>query len=274
MKLLGWFGGARSTRKAGPAVIIRRTALFAPGALLLAAACGTGSTASGSSGSGGTSGSSTDSGADSSAAGSGGTAGTGGTVGRVSCTTPSTAYANNGGSCGAWRWGVKTGTDQDVGKVNLVPEVTTIQTLISLPTPSVSYCKRQPAELETYELENVTLKFERLETDSDYHLIASDGSGHSMLVEVPYPGCVGHKSCTSGTPWRCAITHARAAVDAKNPGAKSYAQLGTATVVGVGFFDTFELSSKYPPTGMAPNGVELHPVLAICFGQGCDPLKP
>ena len=198
--------------------------------------------------------------------------GTGGS-GTVSCSSPSDAYAKNAGACGTWRWGVKTGTDQDVGKVNLTPEVTTIQALTSLATPSVSYCKRQPDELKTYELRDVTLKFQRLEADGDYHLIASDSAGRTMLVEVPYPGCVGHNSCASGTPWLCAITHARAAVDAKNPGAKNFAQLGTATVVGAGFFDTFELGNQTPPTGMAPNGIELHPVLAICFGKGCDPLK-
>ncbi len=45
------------------------------------------------------------------------------------------------------------------------------------------------------------------------------------------------------------------------------------TVIGVGLFDTYELTSCTLPAGFAPNGIELHPVLAICFGQGCDPLQ-
>jgi hypothetical protein len=26
------------------------------------------------------------------------------------------------------------------------------------------------------------------------------------------------------------------------------------------------------PTGMAPDDLEIHPVLAVCIGQDCDPL--
>lgn len=226
----------------------------------------------GSAGRGGSGGSSGSGG--SGGAGSGGSSGSGGTgPTTISCSSPSNAYAHNGNSCGRWRWGVKTGTDYDVGKVNLTPQVTTIEALTSLPTTTGNYCHRTPNELKTYELRDVSLKFEHLESDSDYHIIASDSAGRTMIIEVPYPGCVGQNNCQSGTPWLCEITHARAAVDAKNPGAVSYAHLGIASVVGVGFYDTYELQSQYPPTGMAPNGFELHPVLGICFGKGCNPLK-
>jgi hypothetical protein len=40
----------------------------------------------------------------------------------------------------------------------------------------------------------------------------------------------------------------------------------TVTVVGVGFFDIL-----HGQTGVAPNAIELHPVLQICFGKGCTP---
>lgn len=181
----------------------------------------------------------------------------------------------NGSACGTWRWAVKTGTDNDVGKIDLTPQVTTIAALRAVSTAAGGYCSRTSNETTTYELKDVHLKFERLEADSDYHIIASDSSGGTMIVEVPYPGCVGHDACSgqSATPLLCDITHARAAVDAKNPGATSYADLGTGTVIGVGFFDTDELMNSPRPTGMAPNGMELHPVLAICFGQGCNPLQ-
>jgi hypothetical protein len=39
-----------------------------------------------------------------------------------------------------------------------------------------------------------------------------------------------------------------------------------ATVVGVGFFN-----NEHGQTGVAPNGIELHPALGICFGKGCTP---
>ncbi len=254
--------------------MLRRTTVVLAGTLLVFAGCSTGSSGTPHPPAGGGAGGFSTSDAGGGAAGTSTSDAGGDAAGAaISCSAPSTSYAGNGGACGKWRWGVKTGTDHDVGKVDMTPVVTTIQALRSLKTPSVHYCYRTPDELKTYELRDVTLKFEHLENDSDYHLIASDSAGNSMIVEVPYPGCVGTNSCQSGTPWLCEITHARAAVDAKNPGAKSYAKLGVGSVVGVGFFDTFELGNASPPAGMAPNGIELHPVLGICFGTGCDPLK-
>jgi hypothetical protein len=38
------------------------------------------------------------------------------------------------------------------------------------------------------------------------------------------------------------------------------------SLVGVGFFD-----KPHRQTGHAPNAVELHPVVGICFGVGCVP---
>ena len=191
----------------------------------------------------------------------------------MTCATASTAYANNGGACGTFRWAVKTGSDTSTGQVNLVPQPTTIPTLIGIPTNGGGNCDRTTPELALYELRDVSLFFQALESDSDYHIIATDpGSGKTMITEVPFPGCVGHDSCQNATPWLCEITHARAAVDAKNPGTAGHTNLGTGTVIGVGFFDTEELRNNPGPTGEAPNGVELHPVLAICFGQGCNPL--
>jgi hypothetical protein len=237
---------------------------FAALALPLLLGCGKAdnSASSGGGGGGGGSGSATDSGAD-----------TGSTTGALTCSTPSTAYANNGGSCGTFRWAVKTGTDSDEAKVNLVPQVTTVPNLIGLPTNAGSTCSRVGPELQLYELRDVSLYFEALESDSDYHIIATDpGTGKTMITEIPFPGCVGHDSCQGNGPFLCAITHARAALDAKSPGAGGHTELGTGTVIGVGFFDTEELANHPGPNGEAPNGIELHPVLAICFGQGCNPL--
>jgi hypothetical protein len=196
-----------------------------------------------------------------------------GPPGAVTCSAPSTGYAKNAGStCGTFRWAVKTGTDDDVGKVSLVPQATTVAALTALPTSAGNSCTRTATEQAAYVLKDVALRFEHLETDGDYHIVANE-NGHTMVVEVPYPGCAGHDSCMSQTPFLCDITHARAAVDAKNPGAQSLVDLGVGTVIGVAFFDTYELQNNPQPTGMAPNGIELHPVLAICFGQGCDPLQ-
>jgi hypothetical protein len=100
----------------------------------------------------------------------------------------------------------------------------------------------------------------KLETDSDYHIVVSDGP-HTMIVEIPYP------TCANGSAWSCFISRARSEVDAKLTVTASpqYPSL-TATVRGFGFFD-----SSHGQTGVAPNAIELHPVVQICFGAGCTP---
>jgi hypothetical protein len=40
----------------------------------------------------------------------------------------------------------------------------------------------------------------------------------------------------------------------------------TVSLIGVGFFD-----KPHGQSGRAPNAIELHPVLGICFGAGCEP---
>jgi hypothetical protein len=223
----------------------------------------TGGSSGGSSGSGSSSGA----GKDGSASGSGSSSG-----GAVTCGTPSTAYQMNGSNCGTFRWAVKTGTDDDVASVNMTPQVTTIAALAKLPTITGANCGRVTGEKQLYELKNVTIQFEREESDSDYHLVLYDpASGDTMIGEIPYPGCAGHDSCQTGNPWLCEITHARAAMDAADS-KQTAGILGTGTVIGAGFFDTYEGMMTTKPTGMAPNDLELHPVLAVCIGQDCNPL--
>ena len=79
-------------------------------------------------------------------------------------------------------------------------------------------------------------------------------------VIIVYVGKFG----SSNAPFKCDITHARAAADA----IKISGQDTVGTVMGVGFFDFL-----HGQDGVAPNGIELHPVPAICFGQNCDPLQ-
>jgi hypothetical protein len=111
-----------------------------------------------------------------------------------------------------------------------------------------------------WELKDVTLTLIKLETDSDYHIVVSDGA-HTMIVEVPYP------TCATGSAWSCFIARARAEVDSKLTVSSSpqYPSL-TVTVRGFGFFDT-----SHGQTGVAPNAIELHPVVQLCFGAGCTP---
>ncbi len=170
------------------------------------------------------------------------------------------------GSCGVERWSVKTGTDADASKITLQSTTpTTISSLTSLPAPSSLPADNrvQPTETTVYQL-NVTLTEYKLEDDSDYHLVLSDGSGHTMIAEIPDPTCVG-----SGSPLLSSIQKARSEFDAKYTPTTSFKTANVpVTVTGVGFFDFL-----HGQTGVSPNGIELHSVLDISFsgggGTGC-----
>ena len=173
-------------------------------------------------------------------------------------TVPHTGAAT--GSCGVERWAVKTGTDADAGKITLgSTTATSISYLTGLSAPASlpSNNRVQPTETTVYRLQ-VTLVEYKLETDSDFHLVLSDGS-HTMIAEIPDPTCVG-----SGSPLASGIQNARSEFTAKYTPTSSFKTANVpVTVTGVGFFDFL-----HGQTGVAPNGIELHAVLDVQFGSG------
>src|SRR5436305_10279748 len=114
-------------------------------------------------------------------------------------------------SCGVERWSVKTGTDADVGKVNLSSSTSnTILTMRGWPTPSTIPANNRisPYETTVWVL-NATLTQYKLEDDQDYHLVLKDASGLTMIAEIPAPSCVG-----TGSPFASGVSSARSAFDA------------------------------------------------------------
>jgi len=160
--------------------------------------------------------------------------------------------------CGVERWSVKTGTDADIGLVNLnTSTATTIAALRALAQPSSLPANNriQPTETTVFTL-NATLMQYKLESDSDYHLVLQDGSGNTMIVEIPSPNCVG-----AGSPFGPGITNARNEFDARYTATTSFQTANIPVAVkGVGFFDFL-----HGQTGVAPNGIELHAILDIVF---------
>ena len=189
----------------------------------------------------------------------------GGFSGPLACAAPGDYATNWANTCGTQRWDVKTGTDSAATSVSLLPTLTTIAALTTIPMPaSLPTARLAPTETTTWALKDVTLTFARLEDDSDYHLVLSDGTT-TMITEVPYPGCF------TGGPWACPISRARASVE-KTIGLselvldEGHDHSYTVSVIGVGFWDP-----EHGQFGVAPNNLELHAILAICFGAGCDP---
>ena len=164
--------------------------------------------------------------------------------------------------CGQERWAVKTGTDPDVGRVDLAsPQNTTIASLIqrAAPKPLPATGRFAPVENTVYVV-NASLREFKMEGgahgDSDYHLVLADDTGNTMVAEIPLPDCVG-----AGSPFAEAIANARAKFDAQFSVTQGFQSADIPVqVTGVGFFDFF-----HNQAGAAPNVIELHPVLDIVF---------
>ena len=163
--------------------------------------------------------------------------------------------------CGVERWSVKTGTDADVGLVNLNSSTnTTIAALRAPAAPSPIPANNRVSPWETTQwVLNATLTLYKLESDSDYHLVLQDANGLTMIVEIPSPSCVG-----AGSPFLPGITNARNEFNARFTATTSFQTANIPVQIkGVGMFDFL-----HGQTGVAPNGIELHPVLDVIFNPG------
>lgn len=167
--------------------------------------------------------------------------------------------------CGKERWSVKTGTDSDAQLIDMsVHNQTRVAAMRSWPAPDQLPANKRiaPWELKVWVVD-ATLKAFKMEDDpktgdSDYHLVLADDSGNTIIAEIPSPDCVKEES-----PFFDAITEAREKFDAKFQATGQFQDTDTPVrVVGVGFFDF-----HHGQNGVAPNAIELHPVLDIIFKQ-------
>jgi hypothetical protein len=175
--------------------------------------------------------------------------------------TPAASAAGRSGeaedasaSCGIERWAVKTGVDPDAARIDLsAVKSATITQLDALAPPVNPTARVAPTELTVFEV-SATLTGYKTEADSDYHLVLTKGR-RTMIAEIPLPDCVAAGPLASG------IANARAEFDRELRSSSKFKRLNRpVTVRGVGFFDKI-----HGQTGVAPNGIELHPVLDIAF---------
>jgi hypothetical protein len=171
---------------------------------------------------------------------------------------PSTSAGNlplpNAATCGLERVAVKDGLDPSAAQINLAAvQDTTIAALVALVPPVHPGARVPPVETTVYRVSATLVGF-KLEDDSDYHAVISDGT-QTMIVEFPSPTCV-----TAG-PLHDGIALARSQLDARFHVTHTFQHVSMpVAVTGVGFFDF-----KHGQTGVAPNAIELHPVLSISF---------
>jgi hypothetical protein len=161
--------------------------------------------------------------------------------------------------CGVERWNVKTGVDPDANFIKLASITpTTISGMVAIATPALlpENSRVAPVETKVWVL-NATLREYVRAYDSDYHMVLTDEAGRTMIAEIPAPNCVGPSS-----PFAAGIANARSQFNAKFTPTTFFQTANVPVqVTGVGFFDHLEGQQ-----GVAPNGIELHPIIDIKFG--------
>jgi hypothetical protein len=176
------------------------------------------------------------------------------------CRTVTTAA-----DCGVTRWPVKVAADRDTGQISSAVIPTTIEALRALPTrrPLPQDRRVSPVETTIYSV-IATLTDYRLSEDGDIHLVLTDQAGRTIIGEIPAPTCVG------GSRFATEIGVARQRLSGRLLASEFFKRSRIPVEVrGVGFFD-FMHSQR----GLAPNGIELHPVTYISFAPLFDPTPP
>ena len=169
------------------------------------------------------------------------------------------------------RWTVKTGADPDAQALtSQTPTPGTIAALIALPVPPVlpPDGRSDGAEKTVWSVQ-ATLTAYAAEADGDYHMVISDQAGRTMIAEIPKPGDIPGQSYFASE-----IASARTAFDdhfqiKESPDQPTPTGAGPSpfrdvrirvTLLGLGFFDF-----NHNQRGVAPNAIELHPVVNIVF---------
>ncbi|HKW88226.1 MAG TPA: hypothetical protein VJN21_05665 [Candidatus Acidoferrales bacterium] len=168
-----------------------------------------------------------------------------------------------GVACGVERWPVKTLSDASAASVNFSPRPSTVVWLTAQPAPpSLPADSRiAPLEFQAFTVRAILVGYKE-ETDRDFHLVLADPSDPSvtMIAEIPSSECSG--ACSSR--YANSFDSARTALEARfgMPTNRFQSPPGEVfvDVTGVAFFDFF-----HHQRGVAPNAIELHPVLNLHF---------
>ncbi|HEV2262136.1 MAG TPA: hypothetical protein VGR69_07625 [Candidatus Rubrimentiphilum sp.] len=193
-------------------------------------------------------------------------------------TRRSTKSAKTGGlnpltHCGTERWHIKTLDDADAVKIKAPPQVASVHQMRALPVPS-GFDKNNdtsryvPVEETEYTVSAILVGFKE-ESDRDLHIVLADPSSpaDTMIGEVPDPQC--STVAASG--------HATQIAKVRNAFIKCFGTppVGSlmkfsgkmiAQLTGVGFFDVL-----HGQTGVAPNGLEIHPIVKVKTVSGSCP---
>jgi hypothetical protein len=178
--------------------------------------------------------------------------------------------ATCGNHCGSERWHVKTMSDPFAAQVNRNVQVTTVDTLWNAAVPAGMNAHSDNVRFAPWELQAVQIRATivgwKTEADNDFHIVVADLNtpSETMIVEPPSSACSG--ACTSG--YAALFQSARDAfTQCLGQPSNRFTPIGktvVADITGVPYFDPI-----HGQTGVARNGIEIHPVLSVSFVSGC-----
>ena len=168
--------------------------------------------------------------------------------------------APSAGRCGGPLWLLKTLSDPQRAKVDLVPQQTTIASIRERKGPGKPPTRRTTLfQRQTWEVPAQITSF-KLEATGALRLVLFD-HGAYMNAVIPAPNCLSARSRD-----RAEVVATWQAFVAKcGKGTSTWQSLGAVFFVrGVGFW-----SQKRQFRGAAPNGAELHPVTGLRVVVSC-----
>lgn len=182
---------------------------------------------------------------------------------------PGPAAAAPPEKCGAWRWGIKTLSDVNANQVDFTPKATTFRKLRHLEGPGGGLGKNtlrlRPAEYQVFRVRTRLLEHKwvccRDKDDGDYHLVVADPNNRrrTMIMEIADPDCPGARESARVGALRAVRREYDDLIGQPPRGRfEKFDSPPLLYITGVGFFDAI-----HGQRGVAPNGIELHPVLDI-----------
>ncbi|HEY0396223.1 MAG TPA: hypothetical protein VGD01_17195 [Candidatus Elarobacter sp.] len=173
------------------------------------------------------------------------------------------ANPNCGVHCGVERWQAKTLSYEGATALKMTPVTSSVSQLVAEIAPGGT-SEVRVAPVETQEVTvNAQLIGYKVEGDRDLHIVIQDlKTADTMIVEIPNPECSG--VCSSIA--RDQIVSARTAFEtafAGAPPSAAFKALSKPVQVVVTGFPLFDFKHPTPQTGLAPNCIEIHPVLSI-----------
>ncbi|MFZ0212423.1 MAG: hypothetical protein WBE20_15100 [Candidatus Acidiferrales bacterium] len=167
--------------------------------------------------------------------------------------------------CGTERWAVKTLSDPDSATVNFSPRPTTVAWLTAQPAPQIlpEDSRVAPLEFQAFTVRGRLVGVKE-EDDRDFHILLADVDDPSstMIAEIPSDECSGACSSRYATSFEDARRQIESRFGMPTDRFIDVRDDVIVDVTGIAFFDFF-----HRQRGVAPNAIELHPVLSIQFEQ-------